>query len=114
MCVCVCMLQIVSTCDTSYDQTGASVVATLFLSVFVLLILSDALLTAFALNRALTKDDRELDIIQRINEKERELKIIQTAIGDLCKANNTQPSASTFGLAIQSERSASFSTRGQL
>lgn len=40
-------------CAASTESTGATVAATVFLSVFVILLASDAVLTAWALGRAL-------------------------------------------------------------
>jgi len=42
-----------ATCAASTESTGATVAATVFLSVFVVLLASDAVLTAWALGRAL-------------------------------------------------------------
>jgi len=39
-------------CDASTESTGATVAATVFLSVFVVLLAGDAVLTAWALGRA--------------------------------------------------------------
>jgi len=74
------MLQVLATRDTSHDQTGAAVVAIVFLSVFVVLILGDAVLTAFALNKALTKDERETELMQRLKSKEEYLDTLRAAI----------------------------------
>ena len=41
------------TCDASYDVTGATTTAWVFLGVFVALIFGDGLLTGFALQRAI-------------------------------------------------------------
>lgn len=65
------MLQVLSTCETSeYEQTGAFVVAVVFLSVFVILISGDAILTALALRGAMTKDERlqELDAKYKVRK----------------------------------------------
>lgn len=75
------MMQIASLCHhETYDQTGAAVVAIVFLSVFVTLILVDALITAFALNKALTKDEREAELNARIENKELYLKQLTEGI----------------------------------
>jgi cell division protein FtsL len=82
------MLQIVSTCDTSaYEQTGAYVVAVIFLSVFVALILGDAVLTALALRAAMTKDERLQELNARIQEKERYRASLQASIAELERHN---------------------------
>lgn len=65
------MLQVVTTCETSeYEQTGAYVVAVVFLSVFVILISGDAVLTGLALRGAMTKDERlqELDAKYKVRK----------------------------------------------
>tara|TARA_B110000902_G_scaffold171309_1_gene194999 strand:- start:18 stop:269 length:252 start_codon:yes stop_codon:yes gene_type:complete len=65
------MLQVVSTCETSaYQQSGAFIVALVFLSVFVILIFGDAVLTALALRGAMTKDERlqELDAKYKVRK----------------------------------------------
>ena len=46
-------MEILSSCQADYDATGASITATVFLSVFVCLLVGDGLLTALALRSAL-------------------------------------------------------------
>jgi len=46
-------MEILSSCEANYDATGASVVSTTFLIVFVLLLVGDGLLTALALRSSL-------------------------------------------------------------
>ena len=46
-------MEILSSCEANYDATGASVVSTVFLIVFVCLLVGDGVLTALALRRAL-------------------------------------------------------------
>jgi len=48
-------------CDASAESTGATVAATLFLSVFVILLAGDAVLTAWALGRALDAGSVSVD-----------------------------------------------------
>lgn len=45
-------MEILSNCQANYDATGASITATVFLSVFVVLLVGDGLLTGLALKRA--------------------------------------------------------------
>jgi len=47
-------MEILSTCEANYDATGAAITATIFLVVFVLLLLFDGLLTAMALGSAIS------------------------------------------------------------
>lgn len=46
-------MEILSSCQADYDATGAAVTATVFLVVFVCLLVADGVLTALALRRAL-------------------------------------------------------------
>ncbi len=46
-------MEILSGCEANYDATGASITATVFLVVFVLLLLFDGVLTALALRAAI-------------------------------------------------------------
>ena len=45
-------MEILSSCQANYDATGASITATVFLAVFVVLLVGDGLLTGLALRRA--------------------------------------------------------------
>lgn len=45
-------MEILSNCQANYDSTGASITATVFLAVFVVLLVGDGLLTGLALRRA--------------------------------------------------------------
>ena len=86
------MLQVLSQCEANYDHTGASVVATIFLSVFVALILSDAVLTGVALMNALTKDERERELARQIKLRRDELETVSRelrAATDLAAKRNT-------------------------
>ena len=47
-------MEILSTCEANYDATGAAITATIFLVVFVLLLLFDGILTAMALKRSIS------------------------------------------------------------
>lgn len=77
------MMQITTLCDhETYDQTGAATVAIVFLAVFVALIFGDAVVTGFALNKALTKDEREVELNARITNKEIYLKQLLEGIAD--------------------------------
>jgi len=81
-------------CENSFDQTGASVVAIVFLSVFVALVLGDAVLTAFALNKTLNKDVREEELTKRVERKTNELHALDLAIAKrraLVQQNNIRP-----------------------
>jgi len=49
-------MEILSTCEANYDATGAAITATIFLVVFVLLLLFDGVLTALALRSAISPD----------------------------------------------------------
>ena len=57
-------MQILSECSANYDYGGAAIVATVFLAVFVILIIGDAVLTTIALWRTLTKIDGQDKKIQ--------------------------------------------------
>ncbi len=46
-------MEILSTCEAHYDATGAAVTATVFLVVFVCLLVFDGVLTALALRGAI-------------------------------------------------------------
>lgn len=46
-------MEILSTCDANYDATGAAITATVFLVVFVCLLVFDGVLTALALRGAI-------------------------------------------------------------
>ena len=46
-------MEILSSCQADYDATGAATTATVFLVVFVCLLLGDGVLTALALRSAL-------------------------------------------------------------
>ena len=48
------------TCDASYDVTGATTTAWVFLGVFVALIFGDGLLTGFALRRAICPNSKKV------------------------------------------------------
>jgi len=75
------MLQISSLCDhQTYDQTGAARVTIIFLSVFVVLIFGDAVLTAYALRKALTKDERISAFEKQAKEKKSYLQELNKAI----------------------------------
>ena len=75
------MMQIAALCDhKAYDQSGAAVVAVIFLGVFVALILGDAVITAFALHKALTKDEREEELDAKIQSGETYLKKLNARI----------------------------------
>ena len=75
------MLQVISLCDyETHNQTGAFHVVSVFLFVFVILLTVDAVLTWFALDKALTKDEREDALQKRIEEKELYLKSLQNKI----------------------------------
>jgi hypothetical protein len=78
------MLQVLSTCETSeYEQTGAFVVAVVFLSVFVILIAGDAILTALALHGAMTKDERLQELDAKYKVRERYLDNLNTEIAQI-------------------------------
>ncbi len=47
-------MEILSSCEANYDATGAAITATIFLVVFVLLLLFDGILTAMALGSAIS------------------------------------------------------------
>tara|TARA_B100000902_G_C26838248_1_gene682102 strand:+ start:229 stop:408 length:180 start_codon:yes stop_codon:yes gene_type:complete len=49
-------MEILSDCQANYDATGASITATVFLSVFVFLLVGDGLLTGLALRSAIMPD----------------------------------------------------------
>tara|TARA_Y100000748_G_scaffold272720_1_gene246802 strand:+ start:67 stop:252 length:186 start_codon:yes stop_codon:yes gene_type:complete len=49
-------MEILSTCEANYDSTGAAITATIFLVVFVLLLVFDGVLTALALRSAISPD----------------------------------------------------------
>lgn len=49
-------MEILSDCQANYDATGASITATVFLSVFVALLVGDGLLTGLALRGAIMPD----------------------------------------------------------
>ena len=75
------MLQATTLCDHDrYNQTGAAIVAIVFLSVFVVLLFGDGVLTWFALQKALTKDEREAELMKTITTKEAYLKELQESI----------------------------------
>ena len=46
-------MEILSSCQADYDATGAAVTATVFLVVFVCLLVADGVMTALALRSAL-------------------------------------------------------------
>lgn len=48
------------TCDASYDVTGATTTAWVFLGVFVALIVGDGVLTSFALRRAIYPESKKI------------------------------------------------------
>jgi len=48
------------TCDASYDVTGATTTAWVFLGVFVALIVGDGVLTSFALRRAIYPEAKKI------------------------------------------------------
>jgi hypothetical protein len=75
------MLQVTTECaHTVYDQTGASVVAIIFLSVFVVLIFGDAVLTWRALSKTLTNDEREAELNERIKTKKAYLAALEANV----------------------------------
>jgi len=49
-------MEILSDCQANYDATGASITATVFLAVFVALLVGDGLLTGLALRGAIMPD----------------------------------------------------------
>lgn len=61
------MLQVLPTCDLNDETTGAAVVAWIFMSIFTILIIGDAVATAFALAHAVGRDAAA---IQRLKELE--------------------------------------------
>lgn len=76
------MLQITSVCDVErYEQSGAEAVAITFLSIFVVLIVSDAVLTYFALQKALFRDESRAELEEEISEKKLILEELQNNIG---------------------------------
>ena len=75
------MLQVVDDCNyKTYEQTGAFWVTIVFLTVFVILIVIDTVLTFTALRKALTKDERETEIEKRIKTKQEYLENLTRAI----------------------------------
>ena len=51
-------MDVLTECEVTHEFSGAMVVSVFFLSVFVALLLGDALLTQTALARTLTRDER--------------------------------------------------------
>ena len=54
------MLQALSTCAINHETTGAAVVAWVFMGIFAVLIVGDAVATAFALAHAVNRDAEAL------------------------------------------------------
>ncbi len=54
------MLQALSTCAINHETTGAAVVAWVFMAIFAVLIVGDAIATAFALAHAVNRDAETL------------------------------------------------------
>lgn len=50
-------MEILSSCEANYDTTGAAITSTIFLCVFVALLVFDGALTALALKAAILTDD---------------------------------------------------------
>lgn len=68
------MLQVTDVCEVErYEQSGAAVVAITFLTIFVALLLGDGVLTYFALQKALFKDEREAELDAAIEKKQQYL-----------------------------------------
>ena len=75
------MLQVETVCAVErYEQTGAAVVATIFLGVFVVLIFGDAWLTYRALNKALLQDERQIELSNQLEEKKAYLRELNRSI----------------------------------
>lgn len=55
-------MEILSNCQANYDATGASITATVFLAVFVVLLVGDGLLTGLALRRAVMPDVSQVSL----------------------------------------------------
>ena len=53
-------MEILSSCQADYDATGAAITATVFLVVFVCLLVGDGVLTALALRKALDPSRRSV------------------------------------------------------
>jgi hypothetical protein len=49
-------MEVLSSCQANYDATGAAITATVFLVVFVCLLVGDGVLTALALRSALVPE----------------------------------------------------------
>jgi hypothetical protein len=49
-------MEVLSSCQADYDATGAAITATVFLVVFVCLLVGDGVLTALALRSALVPE----------------------------------------------------------
>lgn len=99
-----CMLQVVSKCEAGHDQTGASIVASIFLSVFVALILGDAILTALALHKALNKDEREAELARRIRVLRDELKKVQDTFSAATKQAAQRQAVTLVPITISNNR----------
>ena len=65
------MVEILAECSSDHEVSGARTIAIVFLSLFVLLILVDAVLTWMALRKTMTKDAEE------VNRLRAELKKLQ-------------------------------------
>jgi hypothetical protein len=50
-------MEILSSCEANYDATGAAITSTIFLCVFVALLVFDGVLTALALKGAILTED---------------------------------------------------------
>jgi hypothetical protein len=55
-------MEILSSCQANYDATGASITATVFLAVFVVLLVGDGLLTGLALRSAIMPDASQVSL----------------------------------------------------
>ena len=58
-------MEILSTCEANYDATGAAITATIFLVVFVLLLVFDGVLTALALRSAISPDTPFISCVRK-------------------------------------------------
>jgi len=65
-------MDVQTTCEVAHDFTGAMAVSTFFLVIFVGLLVADAILTWYALTRALQRDEilekKQQEILKNLNE----------------------------------------------
>ena len=67
------MVEILAECSSDHEVSGARTIAIVFLSLFVMLILVDAVLTWMALRKTMTKDAEEVNRLRAELKKAQEL-----------------------------------------